>query len=598
MRLQEWIHRLEEGGGAKYMRWIFFVVAFAMLGLLYDSFCFRNFTNPEAMDSAQLGRNIAKGRGFSTSFVRPLSIALTGAPERNQLAKLGEKHRDISNAPLYPLLLAGVLSVTPDPGDLMEVKGFSVYLPNMAIAVWNQLLFGLGALLVFHLARRWFDPQVAWISVLVFLFTELYWRFTISGLSTMLLIDLVLLLVLLLASFEERSRSGSTVGKLFLSAAAIGAVTGLLMLTRYSVGWLILPVLAFTIAWGAQRRWALGATTLAAFALLVSPWMVRNVLLSGLPFGTATFSVLEGGAMFAADTLPRSLKFSLEGLPGHYWQIFVSLGHKGINGVREIITSDFPRLGGNWLWAFFLVGLLVSFQNVNLSRLRWFVVVSLLLLIPIQALARTHLTAESPEVNSENLLVIFSPLVLIFGVGMFFVLFESLPLPTVRIRFGAIAGFLAVVSLPLGLAFLPPRASPVALPYFPPRLQQVAHYVNERELFMSDIPWAIAWYGERQCVWLTAKRAEFFEINDYRKTVNGLFISTRTTDAKFISNWLQGENHDWGTFLLQTLAQREIPNRFPLKYAPVGLFSNGELLLTDRERWSGVFDGSEKRKKD
>ncbi|HTD68727.1 MAG TPA: glycosyltransferase family 39 protein [Candidatus Limnocylindria bacterium] len=598
MRLQEWIHRLEEGGGAKYIRAIFVVVAFAMLGLVYDTFCFRNFTNPEAMDTAQLGRNIAEGRGFTTLFVRPLSITLTPAPPTNQWPRLEEGHRDISNPPLYPLLLAGVLSVTPDPGDLVSKRGFSVYLPNMSIAIGNQLLFGLGALLVFHLARRWFNQQVAWMAALLFVLTELYWRFTISGLSTMLLIDLVLLLVWLLSHFEERSRTGGTGQKLFAHAAALGAVTGLAMLTRYSVGWLILPVLIFTIVWATQRRWTLGVVTFAAFAVIVTPWIVRNLVLSGLPFGTATYAVLEGAAAFMGDNLQRSLKPSFEGLPGHYWLIFVSVCYKGMGGVREIIASDFPRLGGNWLWAFFLVGLLVRFQNANLSRLRWFVVASLLLLIPIQALTRTYLSAESPEVNSENLLVVFSPLVLIFGVGLFFVLFESLPLPAATIRYGALAGFVALVSLPFGLALLPPRVSPASPPYYPPRIQQVARYLNEHELWMSDIPWAMAWYGQRQCVWLTAKRADLFEIDDYQKSVNGLFISTRTTDSKFVSNWLLGENQEWGGFLLHTLVRREIPTRFPLKYAPVGLFTNGELLLTDRERWVEPFDGSEKQKKD
>ncbi len=598
MRLQEWIHRLEEGGGAKYTRWIFLVVAFAVLGLVYDSFCFRNFSNPEAMDTAQLGRNIAQGRGFTTSFIRPLSLELTRQSRADQEIKIGQRHPDIANAPLYPLMLAGVLKVTPDPGDLLADKDFKVYLPNMAIAVWNQILFGVGALLVFQIARRWFNAQVAWISVLVFLLTELYWRFTISGLSTILLMDLVLLLVWLLSLFEERSRAGEAARHPLLLAAAIGLVTGLAMLTRYSAGWLLIPILGFMIAWSTQRRWSTSGIVVVAFATVVTPWLVRNVMVSGLPFGTATYTALESTTAFPSDILPRSLKFSLEGLPGHTWQLFMSVGHKGINGVREIIAFDFPRLGGNWLWAFFLVGLLIPFQNVNLKRLRWFVLASLLFLVPIQALARTSLTAESPEVNSENLLVLFSPLVLIFGVGMFFVLFESLTLPAAAIRLGAIAAFVVIVSLPFGLALLPPRIPPSPPPYYPPRIQQVAHYANERELWMSDIPWAIAWYGQRQCVWLTARRADFFEISDYRKIVNGLFISTRTTDAKFVSNWLQGENHDWGSFFLQTLVQREVPDRFPLKYAPAGLFSNGELLLTDRERWAGSFDGSVKANKD
>jgi hypothetical protein len=97
----------------------------------------------------------------------------------------------------------------------------------------------------------------------------------------------------------------------------------------------------------------------------------------------------------------------------------------------------------------------------------------------------------------------------------------------------------------------------------------------------------VAWYGNRQSVWLTMNsRSEFFEISDYQKTINGLYVSTRTTDRKFLSSWFMGENQGWGLFLLQSFVRREIPNGFPLKHSPEGLFANGELLLMDRDRWS------------
>lgn len=106
-------------------------------------------------------------------------------------------------------------------------------------------------------------------------------------------------------------------------------------------------------------------------------------------------------------------------------------------------------------------------------------------------------------------------------------------------------------------------------------------------MLVSDIPWAVAWYGNRQSVWLPANaRDEFFKIHDYLKTVNGLYVSARTTDTKFFSNWLRGENQGWGPFLLHCLTRGEIPNGFPLKHSPEGLFANGELLLMDRNRWS------------
>ena len=587
IRLQEWIHRMELGGGVRYLRWLLVVVAFAMLAVVYDSLCFRNFNNPESMDAGQLGRNIAEGRGYTTLFVRPVSIGLIRDARPDKSSLLKEGHPDISNAPVYPLLLAGLFSITPTPGDLAAIKGYNTYPPEMFMAILNQMLLGLGALLVFGLALRWFNRTVAWVSVLVFILTELYWRFSISGLSTVLLLDLVLLLAWLLNGFEQRARAGGTVGKLALGLAGIGLVTGLAMLTRYSMGWLIVPAAVFVAVCTPGRRWASLAVLLGVFAVVVTPWVVRNVMVSGLPFGTATYAVLEGTPGFPADLMERSIDPAFTGLPGQQWQLFNSAIRKGMIGFREIVLSDLPRLGGSWLWPFFLVGLLVRFQSQNLGRLRWWVVGSLALLIPVQALTKTHLGGELPEVNSENLLVVFSPLVLIFAVGLFFVLFESRPASSAAAYYGVVAGFVALVSLPLLLTLLPPRTPQISLPYYAPRIQQLAHFATEREMLMSDVPWAVAWYGQRQCVSLTPSwRRDFFEINDFHKPINGLYVSGRTTDGRFISNWYGGENRGWGEFMLQCFVRKEIPHGFPLKKSPEGLFTNGELFLMDNDRWS------------
>ena len=45
-------------------------------------------------------------------------------------------------------------------------------------------------------------------------------------------------------------------------------------------------------------------------------------------------------------------------------------------------------------------------------------------------------------------------------------------------------------------------------PYFPPEIQQIAGWMKPDELMMSDVPWAVAWYGDRQCVWLSLDCAD------------------------------------------------------------------------------------------
>ncbi len=119
---------------------------------------------------------------------------------------------------------------------------------------------------------------------------------------------------------------------------------------------------------------------------------------------------------------------------------------KFFTNCREILQDGLPRLGGSWVTAFFLVGLLLPFRNPGLSRLRFFVVLSLVLFIGIEALGRTHLTTDSPVINSENLLVVFAPLVFMFGAALFFILLEQLSAANLELRFVSTAFFVLIAA--------------------------------------------------------------------------------------------------------------------------------------------------------
>src|SRR5215204_2246256 len=86
----------------------------------YNMRAFRNFSTQEAMDAAQLGRNIAEGQGYTTHFVRPISIYLVKKASEHKKGKtstdpaaLKTMHPDLANPPLYPVLLAGLMKVLP-----------------------------------------------------------------------------------------------------------------------------------------------------------------------------------------------------------------------------------------------------------------------------------------------------------------------------------------------------------------------------------------------------------------------------------------------------------------------------------------------------
>ena len=141
-------------------------------------------------------------------------------------------------------------------------------------------------------------------------------------------------------------------------------------------------------------------------------------------------------------------------------------------------------------------------------------------------------------------------------------------------------------------------------PYYPPDMQRIAGWMQPDELMMSDIPWAVAWYGDQQCCWTTINsKYEFFQLNDHIKPVRGLYLSINTVDGKLISECMHGGVGNWNRFAYELLGPQhrnpvedigkitldkpdtiKYPTDFPLLYSPADTISSG-LYLTDRQRW-------------
>ena len=675
VRVQEMIHKFEVGAGARTVRFISLCVLVLGLAVLYDSCAFRNLATQDAMDVAQVGRNFGQGKGFTTQFIRPFSLFLVarhksedapsprpsppvrereksaapGANGREQTpsppsgerarvrGQLSINHPDLANAPLYPLVLAAGLKANPlgEP-DLAKEQSPTIYWPDLWITVINQLLLAVSALFVFRLANRLFDAPVAWVSTIVFLVTELFWRFSVSGLSTMLLTVLVLILAGIVAAIEIAVRATPPpAGKVVRLSIAAGAVVGLAMMTRYAAGFLIVPVLILLASLSSPQRPLSVISATVAFLVVIAPWTARNFYVSGTPFGTAGYAAMELTAAFPENQLQRSIHPRVGQVDtGEYLQKLTANG-------RDIVLNDLPKLGGNWISALFLAGLLVPFRNPVLGRIRLFILLSIATLAVVQALGKTWLSTDSPEINSENLLVILAPLVFIYGVSLFFVLREQLNLqgPTPRALVWVV--FYALVSAPLLLTIMAQHPSPLVYPpYYPPWIQQKSRVVSEDHAIMSDVPWAVAWYGNRPSVWLSLKYAEsesnqwrddFSAVNNVRK-IHGLYLTAKTLktlDIKALAdwaraeapdpefeklrkgiselgqnllddkvkpeyldrlraiyasierNWVRGGGGDWEDFVLGVFVKREVPSGFPLQRAIGGIVP--EIFLTEAE---------------
>jgi Dolichyl-phosphate-mannose-protein mannosyltransferase len=620
-KIQSAIHTLEVGFGSRVISVLAIVLTVIGLGVLYDTRAFHNLDSPEPMDAAQVARNLAEGRGFVTENIRPFSVYLvqkhsrelhpteifsTNAPD---LAQVNSPHPDLANAPVYPVALAGLIKLWP-PNWAVDLKhpfwseggSFRRYQPDFHIAIFNQLLLLLAVVLTYLVAQKVFDAPTAWLAALLMLGLDTLWKFSVSGQSTLLLLVIFLSLAWCLVKLEANGRSENPNANInFLLAVVAGLLTALGMLTRYSFGWLIVPVIIFVGQFGGARRKGLAVMAMLAFTLAVTPWIARNFSISGTPFGTAGFAVAENTAQFPGDKLMRSLNPDLADYY-YFWAHYT--GKKLMDGIATISKTGLLQLGGGWLGMLFFTGLLVILPPAGARRLRYFTLLCLGVFLIVEPLGRTQLSVIIPEINSENLLVLLTPLIAIFGTGFFLTLLNQMELTAIVARGIFVIALAVLCWQPLANILITSRVPGTYPPYYPPDIQKISSWMQRDELLMSDIPWAVAWYGDRQCTWMTINSGyEFFEFNDHIKTVQGLYLSLDTIDGKIFSECLQGAADNWKRFAWQLLTMRQnglfdnlgkitlesttaadYSTRFPLKFSPSETLISG-LYLTDRQRW-------------
>ncbi len=613
--IQTWIHFLEEGAGQLWLERFLMAVILGVVVVMYHFVEARNFSAPEAMDQAQIARNLAEGRGFTTWNIRPLSMHLRQESDQSH-GRSGSvlpvrHHPDLENAPVYPILEAALFKVLPAgtryaaaavPAPIHRIPA------EMAISWMNIGLLLVVVVQVYRLGCRLFDPVVGGLAAAIVCGTDLFWRFAYSGLSTLLLMSLLLLVVRVLVTWEARSRPDAPPVRLgpVLLSAGVGALLALMCLTRYSTGWLVIPAAVFLLVFGGARRWLSAGAMLAVFLLLLTPWMVRTWRLSGLPFGTASFALFAGTETFPDDRLIRSFSPNVAS---------VALGEvaaKAINNAIHQFQDELPRLGGSWLTGFFLVSLLLPFRNPTLSRMRLFAAGSLAVLFVAQALGRTHLSTLSPEVNSENLLVLVAPVLFLFGAGLLHTLLDALEYPFPLMK-SIVAGIVVTaMCLPLVFAMasaglsvanqIPRRHLPmVDPPYRPDIIRDLIGSVPADGLVMSDLPWAVAWYGAHECVGLPLRLSnkhveDFFAVHDWQRQVAGLYLSPVLCNSPMQRSYFQkgllGQFDDkqpgdpWFDFYLNVSLRGRVV-ALPLKfvYGP-GYAEEGHLFCAEQEWWN------------
>jgi hypothetical protein len=592
-RIQEWVFRMDVSHGVHWFRLGLFGLLVFLVILLYTGTQFFGLSEPEVMDRAQVGRNLAKGRGYTTQNLRPSDLWHLTHLKDGRSALAGEQKviPDLWTPPVYPFLLSVVFRVIPVQVDLTEAakslkvdaelpRDFRVLESYYEVArlqamkvdrllvLVGWLLYLAGMVLLYLLARDLFDHRVAVTSVFLYLFCDPLLDAAIGGSPVLLLAVLFMVAALGLIKAERWEQEGRPKKWVTWALVSSAGAVGLGTLTEYLFASVIVPLLVYVgVMYRKGRRAEKIGLCVGVIALVLFPWMTRNWVVSRTLFGMAPTAVYEG-----VKTGPGT-----EVKPGQLQRTYSSESRVQIKQVvRKMIVNlsvlyggAVKDVGGNYLLAFFLVSLLHRFRSDEVFRLRRFVFWGLLACVVwISAAGQPH----------RNYLNLFLPLIIIYGTAFFYVMFERLQFRTRFLRNGMVGLFVGMNSLPFLFTILPPAPRSPYPPYDSGVVAVVGNVFREKEVLVSDIPWAVAWYGDRSTVWAPTGEQDFMAINYDVNLISGVYLTQEILMQSVIPEIAKGQRSFWTQMY-------EPPKKdFPLQFSRPLTLDGQQILLSNRVR--------------
>lgn len=561
--VQDMVYNIEVGIGMRLIRRILYVFFVVAIMLLYTATQFRGLDNAQAMDMAQLGRNVAAGAGYKTLSIRPLSIWMMTSKQVSYDLR-SRYHPDPLNPPLYPLMLAAGFAVNRTAATATPDRG--IFSPEQWVVIpLNHLFVLLTGLLVYGLGRRLFEARIGLLGMTIYYLSTLAWGDSIQGTGLPLLYFLGTASFYCALAAADHLRRGDRFIQWLIPYVGSLALAALAFYTRYTAA-AILPGLLLLLGLGFRRR---AGPWLAAYVLgylaLLAPWLVYTRMQTGSFLGIAPYLVLDGTKGFEDGALFRTLNLEVSAL-------------KALGAVREKWFANlglfarhyFPDWGGGLLGALFTASFFFPFVREDVRMLKWSAGLSMLCLT---------LTAAAVGESHLQYLHLFWPIILVYGLAFYHVLLNRLDLPT-RLHEISLTTLVVLISAgPLFFTIAPPRARMPYPPYYPPHISFVSRMLEPDEALCTDMPWATAWYGERTSVEMPASLDGFFEINDYIHRFSGLYMTPVSRNLPYIDTLRTGPYKSWFPIM-----EGRLPPDFPLtKGFPLN--NMDQLFLTDYARW-------------
>ena len=528
------------------------------------------------MDYAQLGRNISLNGGLMTKCVRPMSMWKMSELSPTEDPQI-KGHPDLYHPPAYPVVLSLGFKLFELAGVdpfLMPEGGRAATMPaeQWVVLPVNHLFTILTGWIVFSLGKRMFSREIGFLGMTIYYLSNIAWQDSISGLNIAMASFFVAASFrsMVVAMLNRRDKDSTMSWAVpFVFSIIYSAIA---FHTRYITIAAIPGIALFAWLMGGKFR---GGTRYAVifiglYMVMITPWLYRNFDHSGNPLGLAAHTALVNTSQYPDNSIERDLDpiFTFD-------KVSSAVKEKWVTNYSENHHSIIPGLGGGVLMAFFITTFFYNFVRPQVNHLRWGLGLSLLL---------TVIIAGFFSDSSINMINMFWPFIILYGLAFFYILIDRLDLGARVYTMGLKCMIVILSAIPFFLTLMPPHAKHPYPPYWPPIINQVATMLTPREVICTDMPWATAWYGDRVSILLPKDLDSFYKINDLKQYISGMYVTAITKNKPFAKDLLTGSEKTW----LPVISGRTPPD-FPLKQAiSLNARSQDQIFLSDRDRWSGA----------
>lgn len=585
---------------------IILILLLAITGVQYF-FNFKGLTSSTAMDQAQIARNVARGQGMTTNWLRPIQMVsgstssglnpfLSDAQIREQeaiLAGQGESLlnpeifnpyalRDTRNAPLYILVEAAVFKLAGvHQFELWNITDTStIYLPDRIAAGISCMFFILAVLSCYYILRKMFDVTIASFTCLTMILSNLFLQYATSGLPQMMMLFFFAWgIYFLYTALQHREEKRPFLMPLIYSSICFSCIC----LTAWIGLW---PMAGFLIFVGIRFK-PHGLYCIPGLAilllLLAYPFYINRSLDGGF-FGTAYYAIFTG--------LTGNEEVVMNSLVSG--DIPIGAQKAVISIINNILTQGdllYENLGNLPLAMVFLLALLHRFKRPEVNQAKWGVFAMWVPAIISMALY----TSNKSGISLGQIQILFAPFFTAYGTAFVLNLIarhsnkETAPV----LRGGVLLLALLITSLPLLLS-LPQivrvgiltasRGIPAWPPYYPTGLNRdLRTQTSEKDFILTDQPAAVGWYADRKAIGIPKMVEQFMVLERILKFHGGKVGSILITPSSTLNKDIRSVVSSYGEFaplVLEGTALLQTKDR-----NPVYLFDHSRALYPLAQRF-------------